>query len=202
MQDREPTDPVRAALSALMDGDQSAAEQACSAWRSDAKARDDWHTYHLIGDLLRSDEHRCEPVHDAAFVARLRERLAVEPVILAPQSTASIRRVRRLRAWMAPAAVAAGFVAVAGALVVTRVDAPGSDARDLAVTASEPGTSVARVSAPVEAGSAPALQDNATLIRSTDLDRYLAAHRQRAGMLGPDVPRADVRNVSVTGAGR
>ncbi|HEU0306103.1 MAG TPA: RseA family anti-sigma factor, partial [Lysobacter sp.] len=122
MQDREPTDTVRAALSALMDGDQAAADQACRAWRGDACARDDWHTYHLIGDLLRSDEHRCEPGRDASFVARLRERLAAEPTVLAPKSSA--RPARRLRAWMAPAAVAAGFVAVAGAMVVTRLGAP------------------------------------------------------------------------------
>ena len=38
MQDRESIDPVRAALSALMDGDAAAADQACHAWRGDAGA--------------------------------------------------------------------------------------------------------------------------------------------------------------------
>ncbi len=209
MQDREPTDPVRVALSALMDGDRAAADQACRAWRGDASARDHWHTYHLIGDLLRSDEHRCEPARDAIFVARLRERLAAEPAVLAPQPVAggALRRVRRLRAWMAPAAVAAGFVAVAGALVVMRGGPSESEAGDrLTGGAVAPVGSVAQVSTSAGASSAPvapaALPDNAALIRSGDLDRYLAAHRQQANTFAPGAPRADVRNVSAAEPGR
>lgn len=205
MQDREPTDTVRAALSALMDGDRAAADQACCAWRGDASARDDWHTYHLIGDLLRSDEHRCEPGRDASFVARLRERLAAEPTVLAPPPPA--RPARRLRAWMAPAAVAAGFVAVAGALVVTRVGAPEGGAEERLVRgAVVPSTSVAqRVSA---TGSAPTsaaplvMPESATLIRNSDLDRYLAAHRQNANTSVPAAARGAVQSVSVAEPGR
>lgn len=209
MQDRDSTDPVRAALSALMDGDRSAADQACGAWRGDASARDDWHTYHLIGDLLRSDEHRCEPVRDAAFVARLRERLASEPTVLAPQPLGGVTvpRARRWRAWMAPAAVAAGFVAVAGALVVTRMAAPDADAGDrLARGSGAPAGAVVPVSATAQASSGPAglpaVPEGATLIRSSELDRYLAAHRQRASTFAPGTPRSDVRNVSVAEPGR
>ena len=77
-------DAQRAALSALMDGDGGAADQACRAWRSDAAARADWHAYHLIGDLMRSDEHRADGAHDARFLAAVRARLADEPVVLAP----------------------------------------------------------------------------------------------------------------------
>lgn len=205
MRDEEPTDSVRVALSALMDGDQSAAEQACRAWRGDASARDDWHTYHLIGDLLRSDEHRCEPAHDAIFVARLRERLAAEPTVLAPRPTAGLafQRARRLRTWMAPAAVAAGFVAVAGALVITRVAAPEGAAADrLAGAVVVPGAALVQASTMPGAGSAPALPEGAAVIRSSELDRYLAAHRQHANTFAPAAPRDDVRNVSVAEPGR
>jgi sigma-E factor negative regulatory protein RseA len=185
-----------------MDGDHQAADQACRAWRADPRARDDWHTYHLIGDLLRSDEHRCEPAHDANFVARLRGRLATEPAVLAPQPKTGFTRRRRLRAWMAPAAVAAGFVAVAGALVVTRVVPEGGDGRDLVAGTAVGSPSVAPVAATAAAGSTPALAGEVTLIRSSELDRYLAAHRQHGGMLGPVGARGDVRSVSVTEAGR
>lgn len=207
MRDEEPTDSVRVALSALMDGDRAAADQVCRAWRSDASVRGDWHTYHLIGDLLRSDEHRCEPAHDANFVARLRERLAAEPTVLAPQPKArlAIQRARRLRTWMAPAAVAAGFVAVAGALVVTRVGTPDGETGDrLAGVVVAPVAPVVQVSTTPGAGSAPAmaLPEGAALIRSGELDRYLAAHRQHANTFAPGVPRGDVRSVSVTEPGR
>lgn len=209
MQDREPTDPVRAALSALMDGDEAAADQACRAWRGDAAARDDWHTYHLIGDLLRSDEHRCEPARDALFVASLRERLAQEPAVLAPSSVAgaSHARARRLRAWMVPAAAAAGFVAVAGALVVMRVgNQDGAGSERVALGPGVPASSVARVSgapgSPQAPSAQPALSDNATLIRSSELDRYLAAHRQYANSSTLAAPGGAVRSVSVAEPGR
>lgn len=209
MRDEEPTDSARVALSALMDGDQAAADQACRAWRGDASARDDWHTYHLIGDLLRSDEHRCEPAHDADFVARLRERLAAEPTVLAPQPGAGVdfQRARRLRAWMTPAAVAAGFVAVAGVLVITRVAAPDGAAADrLAGAVAVPVAPVVQVSTTPGAGSGPAgsspLAEGATLIRNSELDRYLAAHRQHANTFAPAAPRGDVRNVSAAEPGR
>ena len=117
-------DAKRAALSALMDGDPSAGDEACRAWRGDAAARADWHAYHLIGDVMRSDEHRADEARDARFLAAVRARLANEPVVLAPSpvsvapaSAAALRHTRRARRWLAPTAVAAGFVAVAGALM-------------------------------------------------------------------------------------
>ena len=42
-------------LSALADGQADAAEPACGLWRDDAAARQTWHAYHLIGDVLRSE---------------------------------------------------------------------------------------------------------------------------------------------------
>ena len=202
---------MRAALSALMDGDRSAVDQACRAWRSDASARDDWHTYHLIGDLLRSDEHRCEPARDADFVARLRVRLADEPALLAPRPTSAglpPPRARRLRAWMTPAAVAAGFVAVAAALVVTRSGVPEGDGGDrFARGTTQPSDAAVRVSTSPAPGSVaqeavPLVPENAALIRSDELDRYLAAHRQHANTFAPGAPRGEVRNASATGPGR
>ena len=47
-------------MSALVDGEAADddVKQACVDWRGDAKARQSWHAYHLIGDVLRSDEAR------------------------------------------------------------------------------------------------------------------------------------------------
>lgn len=199
MQEREPTDPVSAALSAMMDGDATAADEACRAWRGDASVRDRWHTYHLIGDLLRSDEHRCEPARDALFVGRLRERLAQEPVVLAPQPVRAAVRTRRLRAWMTPAAVAAGFVAVAGALVVTRTGSGDSDAERLARAGAAPASAA---TAGAALSTTAALPEGVTLVRDADLDRYLAAHRQYANTSTVVAPGGAVRSVSVAAPGR
>lgn len=176
----DPSDARRQQLSSLMDGDLDSSEVAgaCAWWRQDAHARRDWHAYHLIGDVLRSDDLASNTPRDAAFLQALRQRLADEPVPLAPaplpapalvaaqqlaNGAPAPARSRPWRHWLlAPAAVAAGFVAVAGVMVVTRVMLPVSaDATTLAV-------------------AAPAAGASAVLVRSAQLDRYLSAHRSLA----------------------
>ncbi|RZI83182.1 MAG: hypothetical protein EOP38_13480 [Rubrivivax sp.] len=135
MSDRRLDDDVPfEALSALADGEASAPEvaRACAAWRDDAKVRAHWNTYHLIGDAMRSEE-LAEASGSAHFLKSFRERLAQEPVVLAPaglvarhqpsvvdvgvsvqqKPTVALRR----RVWAGPMAVAACFVMVVGALV-------------------------------------------------------------------------------------
>lgn len=94
------------ALSDLADGRASAAEldAILAAWGDQPELRRQWQTLHLIGDSLRSSELAGQAQGGDRLLAGLRERLADEPVPLRP---------RRLRDWMAPLAVAAGFVAVA-----------------------------------------------------------------------------------------
>lgn len=166
------SDAVRQSLSALMDGGTESLAGACDAWRSEREARECWHTYHLIGDVLRSEELAGEPARDAAFLMSLRERLAKEPVPLAP--AAGSRWRQRL---MAPVAVAAGFVAVAGVLVVMRVGAP-----------EEVGTQAAA------AGGADMVA-NGQLVRDARLDRYLAAHRKASNTVAVQLPGSVVRSV-------
>lgn len=190
----------RAVLSALMDGDAQAADAACAAWRGDPGARQDWHTYHLIGDVLRSDEHRADPARDADFLGRLRERLADEPVVLAPTpvSGAQYAKSRRRRGWALSGAVAAGFAAVAGVMVVMRAPEPG--AAGGATLAAGPGSMVVQAGASSVGASAivqGAWPEQATLIRNSELDRYLAAHRQYSTSSSLALPGGAVRSVSV-----
>jgi sigma-E factor negative regulatory protein RseA len=81
-----PAGSDRAAMSALMDGelDESQVASLCTAWRTDRQCRADWHAYHLIGDVLRSEELANPASRDGEFMSRLRERLEREPVVLAP----------------------------------------------------------------------------------------------------------------------
>jgi sigma-E factor negative regulatory protein RseA len=202
-------DPRRALLSALMDGDGTAADDACRLWRGDAGARADWHAYHLIGDVLRSDEHGCDAARDARLLARVREQMAAEPVVLAPEPVRArpdVPRQRRARSWMAPTAVAAGFFAVAGALVVTRVP-PAPDGGALTASTAAPAGGVRAVAAAVAVPAASASTPAATLeytpmLRSAELDRYLAAHRQYANGAVLVAPGGGVRNAAATAPGR
>jgi sigma-E factor negative regulatory protein RseA len=176
-----PSDAMRQSLSALMDGrvDDASLDGAFAAWRSDAQARECWHAYHLIGDVLRSDELAVQPAHDEAFLTALRGKLAAEPVPLAPGGRDGGERRWRQRL-VAPAAVAAGFVAVAGVLVVLRGAAP-----------QEGGPSA------LVAGGAAAetLVVNREVIRDARLDRYLAAHRKVSNTVSVQVPGALARSV-------
>lgn len=125
----------RLQLSSLVDGEVGTTEAAvlCSAWRDEAGARRSWHTYHLIGDALRSEELATDPARDCDFLAALRARLALEPIVLAPQlvaATAETGRGTRVsggasfagaRRWKMPMTVAASVLAVTGVLMVARV---------------------------------------------------------------------------------
>ena len=191
MMSREQTlDPAAVeALSALMDGEAPGADavaHACRAWRDDARLRESWHCYHLIGDVLRSDDLAAGATRDAAFLQRLRGRLEAEPVVLAPAAlpVAAPRRARRWR-WAGPAAVAAGFVAVAGVLVVTRApQGEAAPAPALAEVNKLPApTAGVPVAAPVPVAAVEADETvvNGKLLRDARIDRYLEAHQQFGG---------------------
>lgn len=200
------------ALSAVADGeaDAQAVEQACVSWRQSSVTRARWHAYHLIGDVLRSDELGATQTDDV-LLRRVRERLAAEPVVLAPSPVVagdahelaaeggalrgvSLMRGRR-RMWGAPIAVAAGFVAMAGLLVAVRQPAPdtlnGQQVSLMALPspalngAAEPsltqGLVPANSTALTSQGSGAALVVSDNVLRDSKLDRYLAAHQEFSG---------------------
>ncbi len=174
----EHDDPPGAWLSALVDGRAEGLDEACSRWRDDTALRRDWHAYHLIGDVMRSEDLASPPGHDAAFLAGLRQRLAAEPVVLAPAPPQ-----RRRPAWLVPAAAAAGFAVVAGALVVARMgqDAPGTGA--LVAQDSPP---------PLQVGTR--VETPTGMVRDAALDQYLRAHRQIGPSLAISTPGYPLRN--------
>jgi sigma-E factor negative regulatory protein RseA len=176
-----PEDPRRW-LSALMDGEAQALPLACQQWREDASARQTWHAYQLIGDVLRSEDLARPAARDAAFLAGLRERLAAEPVALAPQASAPAAARRRV-AWV-PATMVAGFVAVAGVLVVLRAGAPGTvPGRAELAAASAPTTAL-------RGGSG-------AVLRNPELDEYLRAHQAARGSVALVAPGGTLRQVDV-----
>lgn len=196
----QPTDDARARLSALADGDvrdASELERACTGWREDAELRRTWHCYQLIGDVMRSEELARPAARDAAFLAGLRERLAAEPVVLAPEPLPAAP-ARRRHAWLMPAAAVAGFVVVAGVLVVTRISQPGVEAgpgfaaAPAGVMPVSAGTNGANRSLAVQAPSGD------TLLRDERLDEYLRAHQFARGGAALSAPTAAVRRVELT----
>lgn len=158
-------------ISAAFDGEVGATdfERLCQQWSED-DVREDWHTWSLIGDVLRSDDLAHSPSHDAHFLAGLRQRLTQEPAILAPaalQAPALSAPVAHRRAvawqWWGSAAVAAGVAVAVGAWV-----------RPTGVLTLSPSPALAQVAPPADVP----VQVPPTMVRDPELDRYLAAHRQ------------------------
>lgn len=207
-------------LSALIDGEADAGvvTSACLAWRESVATRSGWHTFHLIGDVMRSEDLASTQRRDAMFLERLRARLADEPVVLAPQpllsaapaTPAELGAARASRTWRRPwvgaAAVAAGFVAVAGVLVVTRAPAPAGAETTMAAGAGPAAavgvTPVAMTPAGEAATEPEALVRSGQLMRDARLDRYLAAHKQFAGSSALGVPSSFLRSATVDAANR
>lgn len=200
---------MRAWLSALADGDvrdASELERACAGWREDAEVRRTWHCYQLIGDVMRSEELARPAARDAAFLAGLRERLAAEPVVLAPEPLPA-SPARRRQAWLMPAAAVAGFVVVAGVLVVTRLSQPGIEAgpgfaaAPAGVVPVSNGLSVAggaNVNNGVNRTVAAPSSGGDTLLRDERLDEYLRAHQFARGGAALSAPTTAVRRVELT----
>jgi sigma-E factor negative regulatory protein RseA len=200
-------------ISAAMDGDAHAADAVARAWKNQASVRADWHAYQLIGDVLRSPDCANPPSRDAALLARVRERLATEPVVLAPLATAAAAATPNKAArWWAPAAVAAGFVAVVGVVIVQPQKEAAQGATVAAVTAGgaaiPPGSAgfqpegLQPREAQVASASATSSVAAPVMIRSAELDRYLAAHKQFSATSAVPAPGIAVRSVSTVAPSR
>jgi len=205
-------------LSALADGELDDAGALCARWYSSDRVRSAWHAYHLIGDVLRSEDLATAPARDAAFLEHLRARLAQEPVVLAPAPLASRPaaagsaargqgRVAPAWSWRTASAVAAGFFAVAGVYTVMRPSAPVTPPGAALASAPRPAVP-APADAPRLASADAAAPVPATLVltgkllRDAQLDAYLAAHEQFAGSSALGMPSAFLRSATVGAPGR
>ena len=205
----------RRVLSALADGDATDGEaaRAFQAWREDAGARASWHTYQLIGDVLRSDDLAVAPSADEAFLVALRARLAQEPVVLAPQARAeqsagagpavANATARSRGRWQGPVAMAAGFLVVIGGLNIVRPFNPAGGpalasgaqaASGPVLAAATPAAGSGIVATSLQAGPQTPAQTQAA---ADQLAPYLAAHRQTTMSAPFQMPGSDIRNVSL-----
>jgi sigma-E factor negative regulatory protein RseA len=207
----DPADP-RWLLSALADGEADAAaiERGCAVWAgADAAACQSWHAYHLIGDVLRSDDLAAAPARDRAFLERLRLRLDDEPAIPAPQQATAdgatpSASVRSRRGWAMPMAMAAGVMALATGLVLTLGSGdPAAPAPQLAQAsaprlAQAPAGATLAAAAPAVQGAAPPelAPQGSRIVRDAQLDRYLRAHREYGAALPGSLPGGAGRGIT------
>ena len=192
-------------ISALADGQLrgEAFARAVEALSADPDARRTWHTYHLIGEVLRS----AQPVAASSperFVTRLAARLAQErPIAINSIANSSeTARAERLFDPQKPAAndgsfrwkLVAGFASLAAVAAVawTLVGGVGSQPEQ---------AQLAGTQAPA-AGPVLASGDRGVMIRDPRLDELMAAHRQFGGASALQMPAGFLRNATFEAPGR
>jgi sigma-E factor negative regulatory protein RseA len=179
----QPQQPRTELLSALADGeiDASGTLAACELWRADEGAQIQWADYHLIGDVLRSEDLARSRAHESALFARIQAELAQQPVVLAPQQLPRTRSPGESVVAVRHPQTPNRFVAVASVWSVFRVSLPVDSGAIVAQAEVAPRAA----SAAIVASSDPDV-GSGTVVRDAELDRYLAAHKQfsSASVLG------------------
>ncbi len=194
-------------LSALMDSELHGPAQrsAIASVLSEPQVRSAWHAYHVVGDVLRSEE-LSGAAQDLQFLEKLEARLALEPhsqvvtsVIQSPIPTMSARRLQSANdpvVWRVLAGVACSvLVAVIGVSVWSPAAVPPSVS--LVVVAPPAPTADLPQSVSLEAAVRP---DG--MIRDPRLDQLLSAHQQLGGHSALQMPSGFLRNATYEGAGR
>jgi len=196
-------------VSALADGELhgEAFARAVDALAADEAARQAWHAYHLVGDVLRSAE-LASPSNGADFVARFRARLQQEhmtgvpvpdglPVHDGMHDAAS-----RVATGRAPAnAPGFGWPLLAGVASLTAVAAIAWNVLGSAGSTPRAGAELAQA-APQQPQQTRVEATRPVMIRDARLDELLAAHRQAGGASALQMPAGFLRNATFESSGR
>lgn len=183
-------------ISALADGQLAgdAFARGVELAAADPQARQAWHTYHLIGDVLRSGEHAAGAL-PAEFLGRLQMRLQNEQVPSPASSGMAMPGPSRepVQAAANDASfrwkVLAGFASVAAVAAIAWTAVGGLMAKpEQAQMANSPGGTT--VLAETQRG---------VMIRDARLDEFLAAHRQLGGASALQMPAGFLRNATFEG---
>ena len=215
---------VREQVSALADGHLQGADvaRAIEAVCTDDEAQRAWSAYHLVGDVLRTGAH--SPCQDGnAFLARFQQRLAAEPVAVAPLAAPAAAPVAIAVRHKADAANEPVFrwKLVAGAASLVAVAAISWTLVGNGAAVPSPGAQLALQQQPsanaVLAAAAPGTPSSATaplastrvvvgsgspqvMLRDPRLDQLLEAHQQAGG--ASQMPSGFLRNATFEGPTR
>jgi sigma-E factor negative regulatory protein RseA len=178
-------------ISALADGQLQgeAFARGVQAATADARARETWFAYHVVGEVLRTGRPGTGTAPEA-FLARMRERLQQEspaaPAVTAPSEVSQSAPAANDRLWK----LAAGLASVAA------VAAVGWNVWSGSAAGVQPQLAVApQTASPVEATPA-------TMARDPRLDQFLAAHRQLGGATVLQNSGGFLRNATFEAPGR
>ncbi|WP_322009844.1 sigma-E factor negative regulatory protein [Paraburkholderia sp. J12] len=178
-------------LSAFVDGEFTAGERQNGFFSElDQDSRKVWSEYHLIGDVLRSDDLALSAAASQSFMAGFAARFEAEPHVLAPAALPAARegrdgasrvgRILALRHRVVPTLAVAAAAATLTWIVVPQMRGAGLASGGAQVAAvSAQGDGVQRVAMNAAPMQTAAVQDG-NIIRDARLDEYLEAHQQFA----------------------
>jgi sigma-E factor negative regulatory protein RseA len=181
-------------ISALADGQLQgeALARGVQAATADARSRQAWCAYHVVGEVLRTGRAQTGAAPEA-FLARLRDRLEAEPAprpaiafIPAVHAQGADRRAANDWRWKLVAGVAS--VAAVGAIGWNMVGVAVSPSGQPQLAAGP--------------GGVTAAVQPASMIRDAQLDRLLAAHRQLGGATALQTSSGFLRNATFEGPAR
>ncbi|MFP4903447.1 sigma-E factor negative regulatory protein [Paraburkholderia sp. BR14261] len=175
-------------LSAFVDGEASAQEHLNGNFLElDGEGRAAWSEYHLIGDVLRSDDLALSQAASRAFMTGFAARFEAQPHLLAPAALPQVQpgrhervgRILALRRRVMPSRAGAAAAATLTWIVMPQMRGVGMAGAPQIAAVQSQGDGVQRVAmnttpAPVAGG-----QDG-NIIRDARLDEYLQAHQQFA----------------------
>ncbi|MBA4256129.1 MAG: anti-sigma factor [Polaromonas sp.] len=184
------------ALSALVDGEIGAA-QIDALLRAQGEQPDrllaTWHSYQVIGDVLRGSAPAAAVMPPPDFLAGVRERLRTEPKL--PEPVSELAQLRAPAAndavfrWKLLAGVAslAAVVAVSWSVLGGAPSAAGGGGPQLALQSPAP--------APVLVTT-----ERGTVVRDARLEELMAEHRQHGGMSALQMPAGFLRDATYDAA--
>ncbi len=185
---KQQTEPAHELVSALADGELHGVEftRALAVLASSPQAQADWHSYHLVGDVLRAGAGTAVGAHDAAFMARLRLRLQQENAPVRPGAAITqvvVQSSANDSVWRWKLVAGLSSLAVV-AVLGWQLTAPSQQAAQMAVSG-PPSVPVAQAGA-----EAP------VMIRDPRLDQLIAAHQQLGGTSALQMPAGFLRNAT------
>lgn len=208
------------ALSALVDGELDAAllDGLLAADEGRAEVFASWHTYQVIGDVLRGNRVVATAQAPGDFLAGVRERLRSEsaPVgegrLLVQNPPATLVQVPAANDAVFRWKMVAGLASLAAVMAVSWTVLSGAPSG----SGGAAGPQLASAPVPTQQAAAPgavsaaAAPSNAVvvstgqgpLIRDARLEELLAEHRQNGGMSALQMPTGFIRNATYDAAGR
>jgi sigma-E factor negative regulatory protein RseA len=184
-------------ISALADGQLrgEAFARAVQVAAADARAREDWCAYHVVGEVLRSGRAAVAGTSPEAFLARFQQRLAAEPSAVRAVAVVPVTVARP-----APAANDWLWKMVAGFASVAAVTAVGWN---LWGTTGIGGAQPQLASAPAVNAVVPvSTEAPGAMMRDPRLDQLLQAHRQLGGGTALGTTSGFLRNATFEGPAR